>query len=481
MSKSAILAIDNDQLVLLSYKMMFENLGYEVHTCSSGFAGLQLFREHPAKFPVVLLDYDMIDRKTGAGINGDLVAAGIKRANKKTKILMVSGTDNEEVIANCLAAGAEQFIVKTSDSQKIIDTVSIMLSTVDAPIESSGDLEERHTSIKKILKMVGASRELAKVAELISKYSAFDEPVLILGESGVGKEAIAKAVHENSPRKKNQFVAVNCTAIGKDLLESELFGHEKGSFTGAINRKIGLFEHADGGTIFLDEIGDMPIDLQAKLLRTLQEKTVHPVGGVPRKVDFRVVCATHQNLKEAVEEGRFRQDLYYRIKYMTIEVAPLRERPEDIEPLVLHFLNIMNEKTGLTKKISEGALRALKGHAWIGNVRDLEAAVKKAFVISQSVIHVEDFEDQFSQSPLTRFAAIKEQNNLLTYGEFEERVRDLERWVLSRALELANNVKGDAAELLGMSASTFKFKYAQLAKIGTVQNNKLTTLKGGNQ
>lgn len=454
--KSAILAIDNDPLVLMSLEMIFQDEGIDVQTSTSGAHGLALFRENPQKFSVILLDYEMRP-KDGAGMNGDEVARELKATNSDVKIIMVSGQENPEIIQACLNAGAEQFLLKGSETDRLMNAVkSIILLNQDVETEESEN--ERHQKISRVLRMVGRSRELAKVAEMISKFAPFDEPILILGESGVGKEGIARAAHENSNRRARSFVAINCTAFGKDLLESELFGHERGSFTGAIAKKIGLFEQANGGTIFLDEIGDMPLPLQAKILRALQEKTIQPVGGVPKKIDFRIVAATHRNLKKAAEQGEFRQDLYYRLKYLTIEVPPLRERPEDIEPLVRHFLAQMHEKTKINRSISDSAMRMLKSHSWPGNVRDLEAAVKKAFALADGKITPDILKSEFSDDVISRIELLKAQGEVIPHSEFVKLVEEAERSLLTRAMELTGNVKSAAAAFLGMNHNTMNYR-----------------------
>lgn len=459
--KQSILAIDNDPLVLMSIKMLFADSDIEVETAASGEIGIALFREQPNRFSVVLLDFEM-KTKDGSGLDGDEVATRLKAIQHEVRIVMVSGVEDQEIVNKCLAAGAEKFIRKGLDPSNLVAVVISMLPKSDEENDARNDLE-RQQRIRSILKMVGSSRELCQVADMISKFSAFDEPVLILGESGVGKEGIARAVHDNSTRKHKKFVAINCAAFGKDLLESELFGHERGAFTGALNKKIGLFEHADGGTIFLDEIGDMPLDLQVKILRALQEKTIQPVGSLsPRKIDFRVVAATHRNLREAAEHGTFRQDLYYRLKYLTIDVAPLRERPEDIEPLIRYFIGQMEEKTGIKKTISDSALRRLKSHSWPGNVRDLEAVVKKAFVMADARITPQSFAEDIGDSSLNNIETILARGEIIKHEDFVRRVEEQERILLQRAMDLTDNKKGAAAALLGMNHNTMNYRRSVL-------------------
>ncbi|MGE3681000.1 MAG: sigma-54-dependent transcriptional regulator [Bdellovibrionales bacterium] len=456
--KSLILAVDNDPLVLRSLNLAFQDAEIQVDTASSGYQAIALFKENPEKYPIVLLDYDM-KNKNGEGMNGDEVAIALKQIQKSVRIVMLSGmSDAPEVVRSCLAAGAEKFICKSSEPEHLLTTVSSMIfEGEDADSEESE--EERRAKISRVLKMVGHSRELAKVADMISKFSAYDEPVLILGESGVGKEGIARAVHENSKRAGKHFVAINCAAFGKDVLESELFGHERGSFTGALHKKIGLFEQANGGTIFLDEIGDMPYDLQAKVLRALQEKTIRPVGATTeKKIDFRVVAATHCDLKVLAEQNRFRHDLYYRLKYLTVDVPPLRERPEDIEPLARHFLSQMDAKTGLRKTISDSAMRRLKSYCWPGNVRDLEAVVKKAHALVEKRITPLDLENELTESAISSVDAILERGEIMSHKEFMRKKEDEERKLLSRAMELSGNVKSAAAALLGLNHNTMNYR-----------------------
>jgi DNA-binding NtrC family response regulator len=456
--KPTILAIDNDPLVLTSLKMLLQDQNVEIVTATSGAQGIALLKENPRLYSLVLLDFDM--KTNGVSMNGDEVARQMKAVRGDLRIIMVSGHNTPEAIEACLHAGAEQFVVKGSDTDRLVNIVRSVLFCENC--EDSETDSERHQKIVRILKMVGRSRELAKVAELVGRFAEYVDPVLILGESGAGKEGIAKAVHENSHRRTKAFVAINCAAVPKEMLESELFGHERGAFTGAVTKKIGLLEKANGGTIFLDEIGDMPLELQAKILRALQEKTIQPVGGSERKVDFRVIAATHRNLKQAAEKGEFRHDLYFRLNYLTIEVPPLRERPEDIEPLVRHFLLQQSQTYGVTKAISDGAMRKLKAHSWHGNVRALEAVVKKAFAMSDSRITEDTLGEEFSNSSVKQLESLKSKASIMQYKEFERLVQDAERELLTKAMELANGVKSVAAGLLGMSHSTMNHHRAAL-------------------
>ena len=452
--KPAILAIDNDQIVLVTLKMFFQDRGIEIQTATSGSQGVALFRENPRQYSIVLLDYEM--KVNDTGLNGDEVARQLKAINNDVRIIIVSGRETPEIVRACSEAGAEQFIVKNTEPEKLVNTIRSMLLLEEC--DEKENESERGAKISRILKMVGRSPELGKVAELVSRFATFDEPALILGESGVGKEAVAKAIHENSHRKTKPFVAVNCAAFSKELLESELFGHERGAFTGALTKKLGLFEQATGGSVFLDEIGDMPIILQAKILRALQEKTIQPVGGTPRKVDFRIIAATHRDLKKAAQQGEFREDLYFRLNYLKIEIPPLRERPEDIEPLIRHFLFQMQKKTGVIKVMESAVMRKLKSYKWPGNVRDLEAVVAKIYVLSDERISSDILPAEISSTALDQLASLKEYGDVMSYKEFNRLSEDAERLLLARAMERANGIKSLAANILGMSHSTMNHR-----------------------
>ncbi|MGE0525984.1 MAG: sigma-54-dependent transcriptional regulator [Bdellovibrionales bacterium] len=456
--KPTILAIDNDSLVLQALKIVFEGEGIDIQTATSGLEGIEVFRKNPEKYAAVLVDFEM--KENGRGLNGDEVVAALKSIYSDAHVIMVSGRNCPTIMELCRRAGAEEYIVKDTDVEPLVQAVkAIIIANADyAEQESETEREEK---ISRVLGMVGRSAEMAKVATLISKFSRHTEPVLILGESGVGKEGIARAVHDNSGRV-GEFVAINCGAIGRELLESELFGHEKGAFTGALSRKVGAFERANRGTIFLDEIGDMPIELQVKILRALQEKTIQPVGGIEKKVDYRVVAATHRDLKSRIDAGEFRQDLYYRLKYYAVEVPPLRERPEDIEPLVRFFLQKMEEQARVKKGISATAMRKLKSHSWPGNVRDLEATVKKAFVLSGDKITLETLKDGCTDGHIEKLQKILVGGELMSHAQFMKLAEDAERWLLTRALEVSGDRKGVAATLLGMKHNSMNYRRSAL-------------------
>jgi two-component system NtrC family response regulator len=300
---------------------------------------------------------------------------------------------------------------------------------------------------------------MREVFEVIQKVAPTQATVLIEGESGTGKELVAKSIHFNSTRSEQTFVAVNCSALAENLLESELFGHEKGAFTGATSTRKGRFELADGGTLFLDEIGELSSSLQVKLLRVLQEKTFERVGGVKSiSVDFRLIAATNKRLKREVQRGRFRSDLYYRLNVVNIPLPLLRERQEDIRLLIEHFIKKFNAE-GLAGRTVSGidpeAERLLYGYAWPGNVRELENVIERAMVMcSGDRIQVSDLPRDFRETvtEIDRFYGIPENAKL------QDTLASIEKRMISRALRLCNNVQSDAAEMLGIGKSGFNKK-----------------------
>ena len=308
--------------------------------------------------------------------------------------------------------------------------------------------------------MVGQSEALAQTAEVIQKVApSSDTSVLIRGESGTGKELVARAIHNLSSRSSGQFVAINCGAIPRELLESELFGHMKGAFTGAISDKTGKIALANRGTLFLDEIGDMPMELQVKLLRVLQEREITPVGGkIPQKINIRIVSATHRNIEDLVAKGLFREDLMYRIKVVDIEVPPLRTRPDDIEPLVAHFTERFNKKNSSKKYFQRRTLDVLKRYSWPGNVRELEAVVEKHLVVSnESMIRPDNLD-------LRLYEASPSIARGLTFSQFRNLKRDDELNFLENTIQEAGGNKAEAARRLQITSNHLQHLLKQAEK-----------------
>lgn len=470
---SCVLAIDNDAMVLGGLLNVIQNTHIEMETATNGRDGIEMVVRSPDKYRAVLLDYEM------PGMNGDEVARRLKEINPNLKVIMLSGTEDEGVVRSCYEAGAERFVLKAQDSSKILEILLSVVSDGEAdeidPDTQKESAQQNSIVIDSVLKMKGCSRAMANVARAVKKYSPSNETVLIHGESGVGKELVARAIHANSPRADKPFIAINCGAIPKDLLESELFGHERGAFTGAVQSKKGKFLQANNGTLFLDEIGDLEPALQVKILRALQERTIEPVGSqMSIKVNIRIVAATHRNLSALVAEGSFREDLYYRLKVLPITIAPLRERPEDIEPIVHHIISSKEKETGTKKKISDAAMRSFKSLPWPGNVRQLEAAVKYAFINSVRVIQVDSIEPTIL-SAKNRFDQLAKQRGLMSHDEFTRIVFEMEKSLLEDAMKMAGGVKSRAADLLGISHQAMNYRRRKLGLEAESETEKSET------
>ena len=313
--------------------------------------------------------------------------------------------------------------------------------------------------------IVGRSDKMQGIFQLVDQVAPARSTVLITGESGTGKELIAKAIHEQSPRAAKPFVTVNSSNIPSELLESELFGHTRGAFTGAVAAKKGLFEVADGGSLFLDEIGDLPPETQARLLRVLQEREFTPLGDVtPRRVDVRIIAATNIDLKEAVRQGSFREDLYYRLAVVPIELPPLRERREDILPLAQHFIRKYNEENNrhISNQIAPDVLALLEAYTWPGNVRELENVIERAVVIApESELTRQCLPSEMSEPQMTLGAPQSSSTATIDVGRginFYDEVRRFEVDIIRRALEQTGGHQSRAARLLGMNATTLNSK-----------------------
>lgn len=389
-----ILLIDDNKVFCQSMQNFLSDEGFSVRTVFNGEEALALLRQGITKFSLVLVDYHMPD------LNGPETIKCLKHIDPDLRIFAFSGDDSLSAYNQSLESGAIFFIEKGISDSKLLSLVyrtCLEIEKNEKPLVIA-----THSENQKFIAsvgMIGVSESMAEVARLIHKFAQAKETVLIRGENGTGKELVAKAIHQLSGRRFKPFIGVNSAGIQPNLVESELFGHTKGSFTGAMKDKIGFIEAAAGGTLFLDEIGDMPLNLQATLLRVLQEKTIIPVGSTQsKKIDFRLVAATNAPLEKLVAEGKFREDLYYRLNVLPIDLKPLRDRPEDIEILALSFLNKYNQLNSKNKMITESAMNILKVHAWPGNVRELEYAIRfLANVSSGDSLEIEYFKDRLQK------------------------------------------------------------------------------------
>ncbi|QXE90630.1 sigma-54-dependent transcriptional regulator [Geomonas subterranea] len=367
-----ILIIDDDSSLrrVLEYNLQQE--GYDVYTAADGAAGLQLFEEKSPQ--LVITDLKM------PGVTGFEVLSSVKERAPSTVVIVLTAFGAIDTAVEAMKLGAFHYLTKPFNREELKLTVLKGLQ-LQGLSEENRLLKEELSGRTEFKSIVGTSRAMEGVFSVVRKVADTEATVLITGESGTGKELVARAIHSGSSRRGAPFVAVNCAAIPKDLLESELFGHVKGAFTGAIRDKEGKFQLADGGTIFLDEVGDLPIELQPKLLRVLQERVVEPVGGTSlQKIDLRVVAATNADLERWIAEGKFREDLYYRLSVIPIQLPPLRERVEDVPLLIRYFCGKFGAE-GVT--FSKEALQRLKEYGWPGNVRELENTVERLLIMRE--------------------------------------------------------------------------------------------------
>ncbi|HNW79331.1 MAG TPA: PEP-CTERM-box response regulator transcription factor, partial [Candidatus Competibacteraceae bacterium] len=374
-----LLIVEDDPGLRSQLRWCFD--GYEVLVAEDRETALNQVRRHAP--PVMLLDLGLPPDPANAS-EGLLALEQIRALAPETKVIVVTGNDERENALRAVAMGAYDFYQKPVDAD-VLRLLVDRASNLYALERENRELLacQMHTPLRGV---ITGSAAMLKICRNIEKIAPTNANVLLLGESGTGKELLARALHELSPRSRNSFVAINCAAIPDALLESELFGYEKGAFTGAAKQTRGKIEYASGGTLMLDEVGDLPMALQAKLLRFLQERVIERIGGrEPIPVDVRVVCATHRDLSALIAGGQFREDLYYRISEITVPIPPLRERAGDVVLVARALLNLFGREQGKSRlNLSADALRALESHRWPGNVRELENRIKRAVVMSES-------------------------------------------------------------------------------------------------
>jgi two-component system nitrogen regulation response regulator NtrX len=379
--KPRILVIDDEAAIRDSLRMILEYENYEFSGAGSGPDGLAQIKRDPPD--MVVLDIKM------PGTNGLETLAEIRRIDESLPVAMISGHGTITDAMQATRLGAFDFIEKPFTSERVLVTVQKGLELRSLRREN----RELKLAMEAKYEIVGSSGALRKVLEAVQRAAPTNATVMLLGESGVGKELVARTIHRNSPRAGQRFIQVNCAAIPEELIESELFGHEKGSFTGATEKQIGKFEQADRGTIFLDEVGDMSAKTQAKVLRVLQEQEVERLGSARTiKVDVRVIAATNKNLEDAIARGEFREDLFFRLNVIPILVPPLRDRREDISALVQHFAKLTSEEHNLKpKRFDPRAMEALQRYRWRGNIRELRNTVERVMIMAPGdLIRVED-------------------------------------------------------------------------------------------
>jgi two-component system, NtrC family, nitrogen regulation response regulator NtrX len=448
-AKANILVIDDDANTLASLARAFRLAGHDATVCDSAARALELAKAD--RFDLILSDVVMPGRD-GIALLEDFKAAGIN-----STIVMMSGQASIEMAVKATRLGASDFLEKPISTDKLLLTVENVLRLKH--------LEEENRDLKKRLgrhHIVWASPAMKEVMAQVEQVAASETRVCIRGETGTGKELVARTLHEKSPRRAGPFISLNCAAVPSELMETELFGHEKGSFTGAASRHTGKFEQAHHGTLFLDEIGDMPMTMQAKLLRVLEEGEIERVGGdKPFTVDVRVVVATHRNLEEQVRQGTFREDLYHRVFVFPIVLPPLRERREDIRVLAEHFIKQLDEQNHWkSRTLSSEAVAELERYPWPGNVRELRNVIERVLLFeNKDEIQPATIQRALPQSTVSASAA---SNPQLVSGILSQRVEAFERETLLAVLKQNHHHMTNTAKALGLERSHLYKKCQQL-------------------
>ncbi|CAN2041199.1 Regulatory protein AtoC [Candidatus Magnetomoraceae bacterium gMMP-15] len=444
-----ILIVDDEKNYPLVLSAVLEEEGFECLTASNGIEALEKLSKND--IDLVLTDIKM------PGMDGIELMERIKDKNPNLPIICMTAHGSVEKGEEAVKKGAHNYIFKPFQNAQLILSVKIALNMYRVIKENQrlqNELETRYS----FGNIIGKSKSMRKIYKTIQKVAPTTATVLIEGESGTGKELVARSIHFNSERRNKAFVAVNCAALAENLLESELFGHEKGAFTGAVSRKKGRFELADGGALFLDEIGEISLNMQVKLLRVLQEKVFESVGGVkPISVDVRLIAATNKKLKEQMSKGYFREDLFYRLNVVHISLPPLNNRYEDISLLAAHFIEKYKKEHDLNQKITgidQDVMRAFYDYSWPGNVRELENMIERSMILcSGSTISLSDLPRDFRGAQKSF-----DLEGIPVNAPLSQTLNIIEKKMIKRALKISNNVQSHAAELLGMKKSLLHYK-----------------------
>ncbi len=456
--KGSILICDDEEIMRDVLETILSGAGYKVELAKTGEEAIELYTQKP--FDVVLMDVSM------PGIGGLTALEELIKIDAEAVVLIVTAFATFDTAISAWEKGATSVIRKPFQNEQI-------LALVSKGIKKKQKEEERHNLRQAMVRAVkrdgfiGRSEVMENVFRLVERVAPARSTVLITGESGTGKELVAKAIHEASPRSGDPFVVVNCSNIPSELLESELFGHTKGAFTGAVAAKKGLFEVADTGSIFLDEIGDLRPEIQVRLLRVIQEREFTPIGETaPTKVDVRIIAATNVDLKEAVKNGTFREDLYYRLSVVPIELPPLRERREDILPLAQHFIRKYSEENGreISEQLKPDVLSLLESYNYPGNVRELENIIERAIVIAPGneitveCLRAEVRDPDLALEMMARAEGLSHDIDIAHGVNFYDEVKKFEIDLIRRSLDQTAGHQSRAARLLGLNATTLNSK-----------------------
>ncbi|MEW6739513.1 MAG: sigma-54 dependent transcriptional regulator [Nitrospirota bacterium] len=460
---SKILVVDDQRTVCYSLQRFLQSEGYNVHTATSGEDALSVLND--VNPDLVIMDVRMPE------MDGLEVLKRIKESHPKVQVIMMTAFSTTEKAIEAIRLGAYDYLAKPFDNDELLIRAKDAIKT--------RELMEEVVTFDEVKDYAGGERIIGKSPAMLDIYKQIgraaptDATVLIKGENGTGKELVARAIYHYSNRSSKPFLAINCAAIPEQLLESELFGYERGAFTGADFKRIGKFEQCSGGTIFLDEIGDMPVGLQAKLLRILQDGKFQRLGGTETiETNVRIIAATNKDIEDMVKNNTFREDLYYRINVVTINVPPLRKRKEDIKELVHYFIQKYNKKLGKTiKGITADALKKLEEHTWHGNVRELENVVQKTIVFCNSDYLSSECCEELHMQSLLRNSCVSTEHAIQNVVElafkdgcqerFQDIVSTLEKSMVKRALELTKGNQVHAAKLLGISRNTLRKKLGE--------------------
>jgi DNA-binding NtrC family response regulator len=455
--RKRVLAIDDEPLMTEWLKVLLDHAGYEVRTALIGARGEEIFRvwrPDAVVTDMMLPDVDGID-----------LVRKFKALDPEAEVIVVSGQGNIPRSVEAVKAGAFDFLEKPIDAERLLDKLEKAIKQRTL-IDENEQLKQKLQDRYKFQNVIGRSKKMQELFELIESVAASEANILILGENGTGKELIANAIHYNSKRSKGPFIKINCAAIPKDLIESELFGYRKGAFTGASVDKEGLLEMAEGGSLLLDEIGEMPSYLQTKLLRVLQEREYRPIGSDRVvHVDFRLVCATNVDLDTALREGRLREDLYFRINTITLRVPPLRERTEDIPLLCDHFLDKFRHRYARNvKSLAPAVYHVLIRNRWPGNVRELENAIERSVLVAKgSEISVGDLPESLRAETASSTDFVIPPHRTLA---------EIEKMAIMQTLQRTNWNKQEAAQILGLYRPTL---YSKMKKHDIRDGGKRTS------
>ncbi|HDH06349.1 MAG TPA: sigma-54-dependent Fis family transcriptional regulator [Nitrospirae bacterium] len=464
-----ILVVDDQKGVRYSFKKILGEAGYEVATASSGEEAIELTAK--SEPDLIFMDVKM------PGMDGLETLKRLKEMNPKLLVIMMTAYSTTEKAITAMELGAYDYLTKPFDNRRLTEIIKKALEVrkkMFCPVAvDETEYEMEHERI------VGSSSAMLEIFKKIGQIAGSDMTALLRGESGTGKELIARAIYNHSPRADKYFLVVNCAAIPDTLLESELFGHERGAFTGADTKRIGRFEQCHGGTLFLDEIGDMPLALQAKILRVLQDGSFTRLGSTePLKCNVRIIAATNKSLEEMLKQGKFREDLYYRLNVISLHIPPLRERREDIKDLAQHFLSVFNKELNKDKKgISADTLKIFEEYHWPGNVRELENVMHRAMVLCQKdYISHECCTGLPVAEGMGKPAAVMENylleaiNSIFSYSGgsiYQDFLSTAEMLLIKKAIEITHGNQVQAAKLLGISRNTLRRKLE-----GDGSNNK---------